>query len=392
MPRVSQRVAEPVFRSVFEQVTEVIRAAKGTDLVKLHMGDTHVDAPEPARPEALHHREQPSYNCYANTRGNGGLRQLLLEKLAQKNGLPGLEPHHLQVTCGAIHGLFAAFRALLAPGESVLTLAPHWHLIGGVIQEAGGVPVDVDFYLPIAEGKPIREILQAALRPDTAAIYLNSPNNPTGVVLDRSQIEELAAFAVEHDLWVVSDEAYEDFIFCDTEHCSIASLPGLFERTVSVYTFSKNMAAAGYRIGYTVAGPALTERLHACSSRTVYNAPSNNQLSVVQALQAWEQWFPGLYGRYAELRAIVRDTLRAPCRLPDSGFYAFVDANAACERLGGPIKVLQAMAAEGVACVPGAAFGEGYETWFRLCYVSEHPKRLAVGLERLDRVLLGESS
>ncbi|MCA9786249.1 MAG: pyridoxal phosphate-dependent aminotransferase, partial [Candidatus Cloacimonetes bacterium] len=324
--------------------------------------------------------------CYANTRGHAELRQLLLRKLARENGMQGLDPHHLQITGGGIHGLYAAFRCLLDPGEEVLTLSPHWHLIGGVIHEAGGLARDLDFYLPLRRGASVRELLEAGLKPTTAALYLNTPNNPSGVVLGRAELEQVAAFAMEHDLWVVSDEAYENFIYDGTPHISIATLPGMHERTVSVFTFSKCLAAAGYRVGYTVCEPWLAERLHAVCSRTVYNAPTNNQMSVLQALEHWDHWFPQLNATYRRLRDRVCSELKVPCLLPASGFYAFMDASAACAGRTA-VDVLEELVREGVACVPGAAFGAGFENWFRLCFVSEPEERLALGIERINRVL-----
>lgn len=382
----TDRNDQSAFRTVFEEVAEVIRRHKRQDLIMLHMGDTHLPAPEPARPTRLDEAHHTGYNCYANTRGHAGLRQLLLEKLARVNGFEGLEPRHLQVTGGGIHGLFAAFRCLLEPGEEVLTLAPHWHLIGGVIHEAGGLARDLDFYLPLRGGADLRELLESGLKPTTAALYLNSPNNPSGVVLNRSELEQVAAFAIEHDLWVVSDEAYENFIYDGTPHTSIATLPGMGERTVTVYTFSKCLAAAGYRVGYTVCAPWLAERLHAVSSRTLYNAPTNNQQSVVQALESWDSWFPDLYHTYRGLRDLVCRELKVPCRLPASGFYAFMDAGAACAGRTA-VDVLEELVQAGVACVPGQAFGAGYGQWFRLCFVSEPAERLALGIERINRVL-----
>jgi aspartate/methionine/tyrosine aminotransferase len=382
----TDRSSQAAFKTVFEEVAEVIRRHRSTDLVMLHMGDTHLPAPVPARPTQLDENRHTGYNCYANTRGHPGLRQLLLEKLNRTNGMEGLQPHNLQVTGGGIHGLFAAFRCLLEPGEEVLTLSPHWHLIGGVIHEAGGLARDLDFYLPLRRGAAVRDLLESGLKPTTAALYLNSPNNPSGVVLSRQELAEVAQFTVDHDLWVVSDEAYENFIFDGTPHVSIATLPGMAERTVSVYTFSKCLAAAGYRVGYTVCAPWLAERLHAVSSRTLYNAPTNNQMAVVQALETWDAWFPTLYDQYHRLRdRVVRD-LRVPCLAPASGFYAFMDAGGACADRN-PSDVLEDLVKEGVACVPGTAFGAGYEHWFRLCFVSEPEERLALGIERINRVL-----
>ena len=139
-------------------------------------------------------------------------------------------------------------------------------------------------------------------------------------------------------------------------------------------------------MGYTVCEPWLAERLHAVCSRTVYNAPTNNQMSVLQALEHWDRWFAQLNATYRRLRDRVCSELKVPCLLPASGFYAFMDASAACAGRTA-VDVLEELVREGVACVPGAAFGAGFENWFRLCFVSEPEERLALGIERINRVL-----
>src|SRR6185436_4782753 len=172
------------------------------------------------------------------------------------------EPDDIVVTQGGTHALFLLFQSLLGPGDEVLVLSPHWMAIPKLVALSHGARYrTLPVYLDALEGTlapgALAARLQAALAPETRGIYLNTPNNPTGAVLSREALLEIAAVAVERDLWVVSDEAYEHLLFDGIRHVSIASLPGMAERTVSVFTFSKSYAMTGWRVGYAVSPPAL---------------------------------------------------------------------------------------------------------------------------------------
>jgi len=238
--------------------------------------------------------------------------------------------------------------------------------------------------------------MEAGLSDRTAVIYLNTPNNPTGFVLGKEILEEVACFASRHDLWIVSDEAYEDFLYDGEEHLSIAALPGMAERVLSVFTFSKCLAAAGYRVGYVAARHDLATEINRVTAQTVYNAPTDNQQLVAQAMLRWDEWSPALKERYREFRDTFVDDFRGDCIPPAAGFYAFVDLR---DKLGvdentppgkvgrATLELLEELIREGVALLPGEAFGAGFEGWLRACYIAEPLERLRLGLERLNRVL-----
>ncbi len=374
--------------TVFQQAARVINRIKPKEMIGLYLGDTHSLPPAPAMPGAFDTEKWPGFSRYCDTSGIPELKELLVRKLARKNSLPGVEKDHIQITCGAIHGLYSAFAAILDPGEEVMLLSPHWHMAQDVVTHANGVPVDTAFYVPLCEspGADPASLLQDGLSSRTAAIYLNTPNNPTGKVLDRSVLEKVAMFAKENDLWIVSDEAYEDFIFTSAEHVSIASLPGMRERCVSVFTFSKSMAAAGYRIGYTVAEQAVARRIRAASTRTIYNAPTNNQQMVAQAFVKWDEWFPKLYDRYKRNREIVLDRFKGCFFEPEGSFYVFFNARDALKRRT-PEELLEEMVRRGVAAVQGHAFGSGFDEWYRFCFVAVPEEKLIKGIDRLNEVV-----
>jgi aspartate/methionine/tyrosine aminotransferase len=232
----------------------------------------------------------------------------------------------------------------------------------------------------------VKALLARGLSEKTAALYINTPCNPVGNVLSRAMLEQVGAFAKEHDLWIVSDEAYEDFIFSRDRHVSMATLEGLKDRTVSIFTFSKCLAASGYRVGYATAHPEVIHRIHRASTHTLYNAPTDNQQLVAQALVTWDEWFPALYESYKENRDLVCDGFKGRFYPPNGSFYCFFNAS---ESLAGrpPMVLLEEMVRNGVAAVPGRAFGKGLESWFRFCFVAVPRERLILGLHRLNRAL-----
>jgi N-succinyldiaminopimelate aminotransferase len=381
--------------TVFDQVNAIVARVAPPDLVRLDMGDTCRQPPPEGRPTGLDTQRWRDYNLYSDTRGLAPLRELLAQKLRDRNGLDWARPEGIQVTCGAVHALFAAFKTLLGPGEEVLVLAPRWPLISGVIRQAGGVPVDLPFYLALLRQPDltVEELLAPALGPRTAAIYLNSPNNPSGAVLGMRVLTELAAFAARHGLWIISDEAYEDFVYEGDSALSIASLPGMRERTVSVFTFSKCLAAAGYRVGYALAEPGLLREINRCVALTVYNPPTAHQQLAIQALESWPRWFPQLKAAYRGQRDLLLGELARKLPRPAAGFYAFIDVRgilagrAADEGWGAAaLALLEELIAAGVALLPGEAFGHGFEGWLRACFVAEAPERLRLGAERINRV------
>ena len=245
----------------------VMAAAKARELagervLHLERGEPDFDTP-PHVVEALAKAARDGATHYPDQRGEPRLREALVAKLARENAI-ATHPDDLVITAGGTHGLFLAMQALLSAGDELLVLSPHWmavpKLVGFV---AGATWRSLPVYLEVGEGdwspEAFADRLRAALGPATRGIYLNTPNNPTGVVLSRAHLEALAEVAIERDLWVLSDEAYEHLLYDGATHVSLASLPGMAERTLSIFTFSKSYAMTGWRLGYVVAPPALRD-------------------------------------------------------------------------------------------------------------------------------------
>ena len=221
------------------------------DPFRLDQGDVSFDAPDTVK-AAMRRAIDENRSHYLQTTGVPRLLELLAEKLRNQNGIPIGSPDEIMVTTGGIHGLFILCQALLEPGDEVIVPDPEWPPAAGNIRLAHGVPVPCPLHESLGWRWDLDE-LASKITPKTRAIYVNSPGNPTGGVLTREDIQAIAALAEKHDIWIISDEAYEDVVYDGAEHVSAASLPGMYDRTISFYTFSKTYAMTGLRLGYVAA-------------------------------------------------------------------------------------------------------------------------------------------
>src|SRR5437764_9338265 len=235
-PRIAQRM-EPVGFSEIAAVREAIAAMRqqGHEVFELHGGEPFFETPQAIK-DAAGKALAENKTRYPPVTGIPPLREKLAQKLAQRNRIV-VSPEQIQLTNGGIHALYCAFQAVLDPGDEILVFSPYWTPIRDSVTLAGARPVQVSVRSVREQGIPA--VLSAACGDRTRAIYFNSPQNPTGVVFSRAEAQQVAEFAQARDLVVISDEAYEDIIY-DAEHVSIASLPGMAERTISCFTFSKS--------------------------------------------------------------------------------------------------------------------------------------------------------
>jgi aspartate aminotransferase len=353
------------------------------DPFRLDQGDVSFDAPDTVK-TAMRRAIDENRSHYLQTTGVPRLRELLAEKLRRQNGIPIGSPDEVMVTTGGIHGLFIVCQALLEPGDEVVIPDPEWPPCAGNIRLAQGVPVPC----PVHESRGWRydlDELGSKITPKTRAIYLNSPHNPTGGVLTRADVEAVAAIAERHGIWLLSDEAYEDVTFDGVAHVSPASLPGMYERTISLYTFSKTYAMTGLRLGYVAARDAtLRDRMKKALFYTASNVSSVVQFGGIGALE-------GPQTRVAEFRNELqarRDLFYAGLREHASGvfsgappkgaFYAFVRINPDWVAPSGKRAeslswaMTEFLISQGrIGCVPGVDFGANGEGYLRFCFARE---------------------
>ena len=279
----------------------------------------------------------------------------------------------VQVTCGATHALSCAVQALCDPGDELILLTPHWPLIRGMALAFNVVPVEVSL-----------AALAGAITPRTSAIYLATPNNPDGEMLTRADLTAIAELAARHDLWLLSDEVYEDYGY-DATHVSLASIPGAAERTVTVFSFAKSYAQAGLRVGYALGPDGVISTIKKLVNHSVYNVPVAMQRAALGALHAGAPFLAAARASYLEARARARARLQAPAASPPGGAYLWVDFRGWTGDDCMPI--LEQCAARGVLLAPGNAFGEVCGGFARLCFTGVAPDRLDEGIDRVNAVL-----
>jgi aspartate aminotransferase len=357
------------------------------DPFRLDQGDVSFDAPDSVK-AAMTRAIAENKSHYLQTTGVPRLRELIAAKLRDKNHVPVEDPEDVLVTNGGIHGLYIICRALLEPGDEVLVPDPEWPPAAGNVLAARGVPVGCRLYESSGWRYDFDE-LESKITSKTRVLYLNSPNNPTGGVLTRQDLERLAAIARAHNLWVISDEAYEDVVF-DGEHVSIASLPGMYERTIPLYTFSKSYAMTGLRLGYVaIHDPSIRDRSKKILFYTASNIASVVQFGGIGALEGPQECIEAFR---TELRArrdlfyrgiddLAGDIFSG--RPPAGAFYAFLKINEGQVGRVGQVgqvgrnesiswRMTEHLIRNGrIGCVPGVDFGANGEGYVRFCFARD---------------------
>ena len=359
------------------------RLAAHPDAVPLHLGDTYLLPPRSSL--AL---DPGPHLRYGMPAGEAALVDVLVEKLARDNGIH-VPATQLQITCGATHALSCAARALFEEGDEVITPTPHWPLIRGILTNAGARPVEVELSQKLYADPSLdpAELLRPHIGPHTAGLYVTTPNNPDGKVLSRAQLESIARLAVEHDLWVLADEVYEDLLYTD-EHVSIATLPGMAERTLTSFSLSKSLALAGYRLGYVVGPEVAMRAVRKIANHTVYNVPAVLQHAAARVLRTDEEraWRAEARARYLEARALCASQL-PDAFVPDGGTYFLLDLRAHVTVERGLWPLVEQLLDDGVSISPGEQFGASFAGHARICFAAVPLDRLRVGLDRLCRRL-----
>lgn len=339
--------------------------ARGQRVLQLEGGEPFLATPDFVK-DAMKAALDANQTRYAPSSGVPQLLEALREKLARKNGI-AVTTNDLIVTSGGAHGLFCAFQASVNPGDEVMFFSPYWTPIHDQVRYSGGVAVRVPWD-EVRKGD-MREVLESRLSPRVRVIYVNSPANPTGDVLTREQLTAIADFAKAHDLVVIADEAYEDLIH-DGEHVSIASLPGMLERTLTVFTFSKSFSMTGWRIGYVVAPEMFMGFLRKLVLNSVNGVSTPTQYAALAAVTHDPQFFDRIRAEYRRRRNLLLEGFREAgfeCLTPPGAFYAFPDVRA---RLGGDSWAAMETLLErtSVASVPGVVFGAEGEGHLRMSY------------------------
>ena len=369
---------------------------------RLDQGDVSFDVPATAK-AAMTRAIEENQTHYLQTTGIPRLRNLIAARLRERNGIVEADPEHILVANGGIHALYCVCQAILEPGDEVIIPDPAWPPAAGNIVAAGGVPVGCPLHESIGWRYDFDE-LERLITPRTRVLYVNSPNNPTGGVLTRGDLERIAAIARAHDLWIIADEAYEDVVF-DGEHVTMASLPGLYDRTISLHTFSKTYAMTGLRLGYVaIQNPVLRERAKKVLFYSTSNVASVVQYGGIGALEGSQACVDEFRQELRERRDLFYNAVAGASsgvfsgRPPAGAFYAFLRidrrlADQLCPPSGEPSlswRVAEYMIKSArIGCVPGVDFGANGEGYLRFCFARSRAE-LTGALESMKALLAGK--
>ncbi len=354
------------------------------DVISLGVGEPDFVTPEHIRQAGIASIQQ-GHTRYTSNYGLLELREEIAAMLQRRYGLSYNPMTQLLVTVGVSEGVDLAMRALIDPGDEVISSDPGYVAYEADIIFAGGVPVPVTTYAQYNFAVRASDI-GAAITPRTKMILLGNPNNPTGAVIPREELEGIAKLAVEHDLIVASDEVYSRLVY-NTEHISIASLPGMQERTLLLDGFSKAYAMTGWRIGYVAAPAHILEAMLKIHQYTIMCAGTAPQEAALEALRHGENDTLIMRDDYAQRGRMFVDGLNRiglPCNEPRGAFYAFPQISHT--GMTDDEFVEKLLTEEQVATVPGSSFGAAGTGYIRCAYCTATNK-LEEALVRMERFL-----
>lgn len=382
--RIAKTVRE-IPRSGIRDFFEIVSSRE--DVISLGIGEPDFVTPWHIRDAAVRALDRGATN-YTSNMGLLPLRRGIVRYVERKTGTGYSPESEVLITVGVSEGLDLAIRALVEPGDEVLYHEPSYVSYNPLIQFAGGKAVSVE--TKVKDGFCLtREALEEKVSPRSKILLINYPNNPTGAVLPKKDVEEIAAFAIEHDLIVLTDEIYDELTY-DSNHYSIISVPGMKGRTIYLHGFSKAWAMTGWRMGFTCAPPELTEAMMKIHQYTMLCAPILSQEAAIEALKKADADVSRMKAEYKSRRNFVQSLFKEmgiPCSCPAGAFYAFPDISKfGMTSLKFTLKLLEE---QNVACVPGTAFGKCGEGFMRCSYatsldeVKEAMERIACFIEKL---------
>jgi len=367
--------------------------AQGVDVVNFGVGEPDFDTPAHIAEAGIAAIRQ-GFTRYTPAAGTVELREAIAARLHRDHGLE-YRPDEIVVSVGAKHSLYNAVMALCEPGDEVLIPVPYWVTYPEQVKLAGGVPVIV----PTAEATGFRvtvEALESKTTPRTRVLILNSPNNPSGAVYRREELEAIGEFVLRHDLCLISDEVYEKLVYDGHRHVSPAALsPELKARTVVVNAVSKTFAMTGWRIGYAACCRELARAMAELQGHVTSNPTSISQQAALAALAGSDAPVEAMRREFLRRRDVMVARLSAmpglSCRVPEGAFYVFPDISALIgktfngRKLEGSTDVAAFLLEEArVATVAGAGFGS--DRHLRLSYATSL-ERIEAGLARVEEAL-----
>lgn len=369
-------------RKIMEKGVELEK--QGVNVIHLEVGRPDFDTPANIKEVAKKSLDEGKV-FYTSNYGIPELRKAIVKKLQQENGVTYDPDKEIIITVGLSEAIFSVLTSLLDEGDEILVPDPVWLNYIHVPRMVGAVPVSYslleenDYQLNLQE-------IESKITSKTKMIAIISPNNPTGGVLGKEVLAKLAAMAIKHNLIVLSDEIYEKIIYDGNVHYSIASFPGMKERTVTLNGFSKAYSMTGWRLGYIAAPPAIINAAVRMHQYSVTCAPSIAQYAAIEALTNSEGAVTKMVTEYQRRRDYVVQAINSidglSCRKPGGAFYVFVNI----KKLNKPAEEVAEFLLNdaGVTLVPGTAFGENGDGYLRLSYANSY-ENLVEACERIKK-------
>ena len=383
MLRLARRLDEVGFSDIVKIRNRIMELrAQGATVYQFEGGEPYLNTPDYIKAATATALEQ-NKTRYAPSSGILELRAAIADKLRDRNRISVTEENVIVVN-GGMQGLFGAFQSTVNPNDEVLVFSPYWTPIKDLIAHCQGKTVLV----PTKEARQngFAGTLARYATEHSKAIYFNTPANPTGVVFSRKETEDVARFAQDHDLLVISDEAYEDLVY-EGEHTSIASLDGMLDRTITAFTLSKSYAMTGWRLGYAVAVEPWMTGLRKTTLYSSNGVSTPTQWAGVSAITTASDFLETSRAAYRVRRDLLLaglNELGLPCESPAGAFYAFPDVSrlSADSREAAELLLDRAQ----IATVPGAVFGPHGEGHVRFSF-STSLETIEAGLESMRRNL-----
>ena len=347
-------------RKLFDIANEI------PDVISLGVGEPDFDTPWHIREEGMYSLQQGK-TFYTSNSGLAELRDEICSYIKRRYGLTYDSKSEVIVTVGGSEAIDIALRAIINPGDEVICPEPCFVSYQPCITLADGVPVTVALRAE-TEFRLTREQLEAAITPKTKALMISYPNNPTGAIMERKDLEPLVDLIIEHDLVVITDEIYSELSY-HGEHVSIAAMPGMQERTILINGFSKAYAMTGWRLGYVLAPACITEYMLKIHQFAIMSSPTTSQYAAVAALRDGDKDIKVMRDSYNQRRRYLMDSFRKmdlPCFEPYGAFYVFPDISEfgmTSEEFSTAL-----LMEENVAVVPGSAFGDCGDKHVRISY------------------------
>lgn len=352
------------------------------DVISLGIGEPDFVTPDPILRAGIASLEKGETG-YTSNSGTIELRRALSQHLYRLYGVQYDAELEILITVGVSEALYLAMTAVLDPGDEVIIPEPCFVAYAPEVAFAGGVPVTVPTYVQ-HHFQVTAEDIAARISNKTKAILLGYPNNPTGAVMSRERMTDIAAVAEQHDLIIFSDEIYDQLVY-GVPHTCVSSLPGIKDRTILLGGFSKDYAMTGWRIGYTCANPDLLAAMRKVHQYTIMSAPTTGQAAALVALEQGDAHVQAMRAEYDRRRRLIVDgfnTLGLDCFEPKGAFYAF--PSVARSGMSSDEFANRLLAEEEVAVIPGEAFGASGNGYVRAAYAQSYAK-IEEALNRIER-------